>query len=119
MNVLRDERDSDSGLTWRDTVLTQLATLNTQMKDVVKKDDLSRMEWALKSHAHDVAEKTAKEEVGRQHDLCVAESTKRESVAPKPVMSPKGWETIRYIATLIAASILGGGGFAGIQQIFK
>lgn len=118
-NMQNNDRDSDSGTTWRDSVVAQLSALNAQMSSVVKKEDLARMEGALKSHAHQAAVEASKNEVKRQHDLCMAEMKKRESVPPRAVISPKGWDTIKYIATLAAAGIFGGSSFAGLQQLLK
>jgi hypothetical protein len=49
---------------------------------------------------------------------CPNQSKKTASIPP-PRISEKGWDTLKYIATLVAASAIGGGSLASVQHLFK
>jgi hypothetical protein len=112
------ERDSDSGLTFRETVISQLSSLNTQMRHVATRDDISSLRSELEDYSRKAAASEAASHVASQQKICAATLKRKDSVPP-PAISSKGWDTIKQIAILMAAALLGGGGVTGIQHFLK
>lgn len=113
------ERDSDSGLTFRETVISQLSSLNTQMRHVATRDDISSLRSELEDYSRKAAASEAASHVASQQKICAATLKRKDSVPPPPAISSKGWDTIKQIAILMAAALLGGGGVTGIQHFLK